>query len=209
MLLSIYWEGYATLLVVLLLPYYVFVLLKYFRRELLRLVGWPSMQQQAENNGEDEETDEDVPGVRVAYVNGEMGSEVAEMGKQDASGQSERGALKDTEKKEQAKVLREERPHVGAEPGEWQPPSEEVRSLLSVAQELVVEVKDFIGKAAKSGTEREELIIALQVLLDKESYRALRQEPFRKSINNVILLELANKCSIQLDAGELERLWVR
>jgi hypothetical protein len=195
MFLSVFWEGYITLVLVILVPYYVFVLLKYFRRGVFNLARWASVQQKAENDDVDEETDEDVPGIRAGYTAADMGSEGAEIGKSDGHEQS--GWQPDKERKD------------GQEPGEWQPPGKEVRSLLLVAQELTVELKDFVGKAAQTGMVREELIMGLKVLLDKEPYRALREQPFRGSVNNVIVLEVANNCSIHLDAGEMERLWER
>ncbi|HEY4287775.1 MAG TPA: hypothetical protein VGN00_11800 [Puia sp.] len=77
---KIYWAGYLALLLAILVPYYVFVLLKYFRKEVLGLARWASAQQKKEIDAIDEETDEDVPGLRVAYQAGNMEREDADMG---------------------------------------------------------------------------------------------------------------------------------
>ncbi|HEY4291384.1 MAG TPA: hypothetical protein VGN00_29990 [Puia sp.] len=202
MLLSIYWGGYITMLLVILIPYYVFVLLKYYRKELSGLVRWASAQQKTGTNAMDEETDEDVPGLRVAFQAGNMESNEADTGKKDKVLQEEKVIAA-----EGTRITAEDRKGSAEEPEEWRPPAKEIRSLFPLAHELTTELKDLIAKAGKAGIVREELIWSIKGLLNKERYRALKEPPFRVAINMGMVLDVEYHCSIRLDAGELERVW--
>jgi hypothetical protein len=96
-------------------------------------------------------------------------------------------------------------PTSGGEPSSGGPDP----SLLSIAQTLSGEIKTLVEKAAADKTVKGELIFALQGLLDSEPYRVLKKGPFKEGINNLVRVEAETKCSIHLDAEELNGLWVR
>ena len=93
--------------------------------------------------------------------------------------------------------------------GEEPAPGGHDTNLVSIAQALSGEIKQLVELAAREKMVKGELIYSLQVLLDWERYRVMKKGIYKETLNNLIRFELEMKCSIHLDAEELNGLWVR
>jgi hypothetical protein len=71
--------------------------------------------------------------------------------------------------------------------------------------ELMQEIKDLLATAAKAKTIKEELLMALQMLL--RGYPDLKELPIISEINQHIVAECKNICSITLSDAEMKMLW--
>jgi hypothetical protein len=71
--------------------------------------------------------------------------------------------------------------------------------------ELLEELKSLLSTAAKAKTVREELIMALQLLL--RGYPVFKNLPLREEINQHIITECKVICSITLSEAEMKMLW--
>jgi hypothetical protein len=182
LLLSIDWESWITLLAVIAVPYYIYVLVKYFRQEVMKLARWASLQKEEGNI--DEESDEDVPGIKVAYVRTDLDDKVGIVNQPGGP----------------AKI---------PEPQEWQPPAQEIRGLIPVMHDLAIEVRQFGEQRVRTGVVREELIMGLRGIMNKDVYKVLKDAEFEEFVKAMVLISVSSSCSILLDAGELERMWGR
>ncbi len=72
-------------------------------------------------------------------------------------------------------------------------------------QELLKDMKSLLSTAAKAKTVREELIMALQLLL--RDYPVFKNLPLMEEINRNILNECKVICSITLSEAEMKMLW--
>ena len=77
--------------------------------------------------------------------------------------------------------------------------------LFSLAHDLLEELKQVFSTALREGYPRQELIVALQVLL--RNYKQLKQTDVQAEINNHIETQSKDICSITLSAAEIQRLW--
>jgi hypothetical protein len=77
--------------------------------------------------------------------------------------------------------------------------------LMSYVDELVNDVKQLTKQSSKDGIVKEELTLALQVLLKR--YSILKNTLFVSSINQFLETEAATNCSIYFDEYELKNLW--
>jgi hypothetical protein len=71
--------------------------------------------------------------------------------------------------------------------------------------ELMADLKSLFISAAKTKTIKEELIMALQMLL--REYSALKELQVAEDINHNIMSECQNICSITLSEAEMKMLW--
>ena len=74
-----------------------------------------------------------------------------------------------------------------------------------IEQAALDEVKAYITQAAQYNTIKEELLFSLQNILKK--YPMQGNTPLQHTLNNLIALECANKCSIHLSEDEVSGLW--
>ena len=77
--------------------------------------------------------------------------------------------------------------------------------LNQKVHELLEDLKNLLLTAAKAKTIKEELIMALQMLL--RNYFPLNDLPIRAEINQHIIIECKVTCSITLSEAELNMLW--
>ena len=177
LLQSIYWEGLAISLAVMLVLYYVIfsLLVKHTREEVLMLTRRTSAKKKEEDICMDEETDEDVPGVRMAYTRMDGESEERVIEKQEPEG--------------------------------WQPPAQEIRGLIPLMHDLAIEVRHFGEKIARAGMVREELVMGLNVILGKDVYKVLKDVEFAEFVKAMLLITVSNSCCILLYACEIEQVW--
>ncbi len=82
----------------------------------------------------------------------------------------------------------------------------ESEEIFGIVYQLQDEVKGTIEEAAAKKYAKEEIILSLQMVLEKY---ALGSTPFQFALNNFIERHCQNNCSIHLDADELKKLWVR
>ncbi len=78
--------------------------------------------------------------------------------------------------------------------------------IFGIVYRLQDEVKETIEEAAAKKYQKEEIIISLQMVLEKYSLAAT---PFQFAVNNFIERTCKNSCSINLDEQELKQLWLR
>jgi hypothetical protein len=77
--------------------------------------------------------------------------------------------------------------------------------LFRLAQLLIRELRSGIRESAGKTRDKDALLRSLGLLL--KPYTPLKDLPFRIAVNNFILMETANYCSIHLDEEELLMLW--
>lgn len=187
MLSSISWQTYFYLIAISLVVYYAFVVLTCFRYEINHLLF---------------KRDTEVPGVsenantiiRTQVVEKENGSK-NQFAVQESTGSQV------NEKLYQYEGMDKE--------GFQIDPDEQARysALVNLALQLEDELKQLFQEAGKKRYIKEELIMALQNQLI--GYTDLKDSNFRPSVHNYIAVESENKCSIHLDAEELNILWKR
>jgi len=78
--------------------------------------------------------------------------------------------------------------------------------IFGIVYRLQDEVKGTIEEAAAKKYVKEEIILSLQMVLEKY---ALGSTPFQFALNNFIERHCKNNCSIHLEEDELKQLWVR
>jgi len=71
--------------------------------------------------------------------------------------------------------------------------------------ELLHGLKSLLETAAKAKTIKEELVMALQILLRNYSY--LKDPSIKAEINQRVFVEVQNICSITLSEAEMKMLW--
>jgi hypothetical protein len=71
--------------------------------------------------------------------------------------------------------------------------------------DLLEDIKSLLSTAVKAKTVREELVMALQLLL--RDYPVFKNLPLREEINQHILTECKVICSITLSEAEMKMLW--
>ena len=71
--------------------------------------------------------------------------------------------------------------------------------------ELLHSLKSLLETAAKTKTIKEELVMALQILL--RDYSFLRDLPIKTEINQRVFVEVQDICSITLSEAEMKMLW--
>jgi hypothetical protein len=79
------------------------------------------------------------------------------------------------------------------------------QNLFPVINQIAQEIKMTLEDAARKNQARQEVVCALQLLLRK--YTAIKQTPFELIVNNYILIECSNYCSIHLEKEEVNMLW--
>lgn len=77
--------------------------------------------------------------------------------------------------------------------------------LTGKVHELLEDVKQLLLTAVQAKTIREELFMALQILL--RNYSILKDLPITTEINDHIKLQLKDTCSITLSDAEMNMLW--
>ena len=82
----------------------------------------------------------------------------------------------------------------------------ESEEIFGIVYRLQDEVKGTIEEAAAKKYAKEEIILSLQMVLEKY---ALGSTPFRFALNNFIERTGKNNCSIHLEEDELKQLWIR
>ncbi len=73
--------------------------------------------------------------------------------------------------------------------------------------ELQHEIQLLLKEAAAKKLIKEEIIMSLQILLGP--YHSLQSNPLKETINNYIITQTENICSIHLDAESIDQVWVR
>ena len=91
-------------------------------------------------------------------------------------------------------------PTRGEEPGD---------ALFGMAKELTGIVQQILEQAGARKLVREELVLALQLLLSKKQYAHLSGTPYEVAITNFITTACVQYCSIHLEAAEIRVLWKR
>lgn len=82
----------------------------------------------------------------------------------------------------------------------------ESEEIFGIVYRLQDEVKEIIEYAASKKYQKEEIILSLQMVLEKY---ALRSSPFQFAVNNFIERHCKNSCAIDLDENELKQIWLR
>jgi hypothetical protein len=82
-------------------------------------------------------------------------------------------------------------------------------SQFPAAYALAGELKQTIADSGHRQLIRQELLLAIQMVLFKPEYIILQQTSFKPAINNLIHTEIAKHCSIKLDEQELNMLWTK
>ncbi len=77
--------------------------------------------------------------------------------------------------------------------------------IFGIVYRLQDEVKETIEEAAAKKYPKEEIILSLQMVLEKY---ALAATPFRFAVNNFIERQCKNNCNVALDENELKQLWL-
>ena len=77
--------------------------------------------------------------------------------------------------------------------------------LMRAINQFVSEIKTTLEHSAKNRLMKEEIIFSIQHLSKK--YALIKNSPFKSFINNYVLAECSNYCSIHLDEDELNMLW--
>ncbi len=201
LLLSICWAEWITLLIIAVVIYYVYVIVKYAREDMLILTRWASAKKKEADPGTDEETDEDVPGVRATFIGPDTYGDGKVIVQQDGNGRLV------WEKVERQKD--EKKPEEMQEATGWQLPPNGIMELLPLIEKLAIEVRQFCEKRVEAGIVREELIMGLKVIVDKEEYKEVKDLEFAEFVKGVLLIAVSSSCYILLDAGEMERVWSR
>ncbi len=69
------------------------------------------------------------------------------------------------------------------------------------------EIQSLLKKAADKKLIKEEIIMSLQILLDP--YPSLQSSSLKESVNNYIITQTENICSIHLDEENVNQVWLR
>jgi len=75
----------------------------------------------------------------------------------------------------------------------------------SAIHDLLEELKTVLSNAAKKSFQKEELLMALQVLFKK--YQSIKNTPFQIAVNNQIIRECQDSCAIELRTIDLINIW--
>ena len=79
-------------------------------------------------------------------------------------------------------------------------------SLMPLVHDYVQELKEFITDIAGRSYVKEEVIMGLQIIT--RNYKKLDGSPYQQSINDFILHQSEENCSIHLSAEDLKRIWL-
>jgi|SRR6266536_1798951 len=77
--------------------------------------------------------------------------------------------------------------------------------LMPAINQFINEIKTTLEHSAKNNLIKQEIIFSIQHLSKK--YTLIKNSPFKSFINNYVLVECSNYCSIHLDEDELNMLW--
>jgi hypothetical protein len=78
--------------------------------------------------------------------------------------------------------------------------------VMPKVHELVQELKYFVQDVGERSFVKEEVIMGFQIIL--RDYKNLIGTNFQKSINDFIAVECEDKCSIHLNADEVNSVWL-
>lgn len=79
-------------------------------------------------------------------------------------------------------------------------------SLMPLVHDHVQELKEFITDIASRSYVKEEVIMGLQIIT--RNYKKLDGSLYQQSINDFILHQCEENCSIHLSAEDLKRIWL-
>ena len=79
--------------------------------------------------------------------------------------------------------------------------------LFPVINQLVQEIKMMLEDALQKKLRKQEILYGFQLLLKK--YPAVKDTPFESIVNNYILTECSNCCSIHIEKEEVNMLWLK
>ena len=92
------------------------------------------------------------------------------------------------------------------------PPSQgSILQEISRSEELIVyacldEIKALFEQFKSSKGVRQEIIQALRQVLDK--YATLKDSPYRRTIDHVVVFQAEQICSIHLSSGDMDQVWI-
>lgn len=86
----------------------------------------------------------------------------------------------------------------------WQAPLQESKEYTVRA--LIDELQAFFAQSGKTKAVKQEMIYSLQRLLRK--YPSIRASEYEDSVNNLIIAQLEDLCSIHLDEEDVIRVWL-
>jgi len=75
----------------------------------------------------------------------------------------------------------------------------------SAVHDLLEELKIVFARALAKSYQKEELLMALQLLFKK--YQSIKNTPFQSAVNNQIIRECLDSCSIELESNDLINCW--
>ena len=79
------------------------------------------------------------------------------------------------------------------------------QELMPMINQFINEIKTMLEHSGKNNLIKQEIIFSIQHLSKK--YSLIKNSPFKSFINNYVLVECSNYCSIHLDEDELNMLW--
>jgi hypothetical protein len=79
------------------------------------------------------------------------------------------------------------------------------QELMPAINQFINEIKITLEYSAKNNLIKQEIIFSIQHLSKK--YALIKNSRFKSFINNYVLVECSNYCSIHLDEDELNMLW--
>jgi hypothetical protein len=79
--------------------------------------------------------------------------------------------------------------------------------LFNVAYRVVDELREVITEYTDKKSAKEEILYAIQRVLNRSEYKDLRQTAFKVAINNMIEGECLSKASMNLSGEELNFIW--
>ena len=82
----------------------------------------------------------------------------------------------------------------------------ESQELFPLINQLVQEIKIFLQGSLRKNLQRQEIVYGFQLLLKK--YPTVKGTPFEPIVNNYIINECSNYCSIHLEEEEVTTLWL-
>jgi hypothetical protein len=188
MLHAISWARFGAVLVVGLVVYYGYVLLRFYRRDLVALVR--GKRSGVKGAGEGAET-----AVKVDR-SGPKGPGVAATNRGMADQRPERAADGVWPK------AKAEGGQAALFPGDREG---ETPELFKVMEKVIALLRQMFSEAAASGIRREELEDRIRTVL--AGYRQLVKTPYQVSINNFIQRSCTTAFSLLLSDSEIARLW--
>lgn len=181
MLHTISWIDYGKLVLICLVGYYMYVLVKFFPKSLIkqRILGDKTIEQ-------GDEWKQEVEAIEEARGEQEVKAEIY-IEQQNAESSAD----------EKEKPVRDlDAGKVGG-------------SESMLAYELAREIKKLTERAGREKMVKEELKMSLRVLLTCDPYKELKAGPYREPVMMLIRSEVENTCAMRFDANELVGLWDR